>query len=115
MSIPKKLLEQIDNNNVVPFIGAGFSYLFGYPTWNELLTNIIKKLKIDIKLEELEGKNPLYTAEALFRIYRDNNYETIFEEVKSEFIEDSSSKLNQSIVNYINEEVEKRIEKNLMS
>lgn len=109
MGIPRRLLEQIDNNNVVPFIGAGFSCLFGYPTWIGLLRNIINELKINVTLEEIKDQNPLHIAEVLFHRFKNDNYETISEQVKSEFMQ-NTSELKPPISNYINEEVEKRIE-----
>lgn len=47
-----EIAKYLINNNVVFFIGAGFSREFGYPSWSELLFNIINKYNL---IEELES------------------------------------------------------------
>ncbi|QED47012.1 SIR2 family protein [Cytobacillus dafuensis] len=49
--IPKSLIENAKNNNLVFFIGAGFSRDFGFPDWNGL---------VKIMLEKMIDENPKY-------------------------------------------------------
>jgi len=44
ISFPEDLITQIINNRVVIFLGAGFSMLGGYPSWEELAHFFINKL-----------------------------------------------------------------------
>lgn len=73
--IPTELLEKLDEHKVVPFIGAGFSRNFNYPSWNELLSKITSVfasygiIDIDnIPVNEV-NLNPLIYAEALYSFF----------------------------------------------
>ena len=35
-SMPDEIINAIDNNKLLLFVGAGVSKLFGYPLWSEL-------------------------------------------------------------------------------
>lgn len=41
---PERILDAMDNNTLVLFIGAGVSRLSDYPSWSELPSKLIKKL-----------------------------------------------------------------------
>lgn len=60
VSIPESLLKAMHAKRVVPFIGAGFSYFFGNPSWDTLLLSITRHSKINLSLSEsdLKGKDP---------------------------------------------------------
>lgn len=64
MSIPETLLNAMHAKRVVPFIGAGFSRDFGYPS---LLLSITRHDEINITLtqKETKGRDPLEIAESL--------------------------------------------------
>nr|WP_321233461.1 SIR2 family protein [uncultured Psychroserpens sp.] len=42
MNIPDKLIQKINDKNLVIFVGAGLSCSVGYPNWNSLIVNILE-------------------------------------------------------------------------
>ncbi len=59
LKIPSSLKEEILNENVVLFIGAGVSKSLGYPTWYELANKAIEYLSKKGKINNFE-ENSLY-------------------------------------------------------
>lgn len=46
------IAKHMINNNIALFVGAGFSSLFGYPSWSKLLKDIIEEYDLKEKLQE---------------------------------------------------------------
>lgn len=95
-SIPKELVTNILQRKVVPFIGAGFSLPFGYPSWKNLIIGIKDKLEIDhLENKDLENVDPLQIAQALFHYYSKISFDSCKKEIlnnlniKSKQIEDN--------------------------
>lgn len=64
----EEIARHATRNNLVLFIGAGFSKALGYPTWNELLVEIIREYNL---LDELK-KCSLFNREEIEYIEYDN-------------------------------------------
>jgi NAD-dependent SIR2 family protein deacetylase len=47
LEIKTKIIEAIQNNKLVFFIGSGFSRSLGFPNWNELVREILLELSIE--------------------------------------------------------------------
>jgi SIR2-like domain len=78
---PEEILKAIIGRRLVPFIGAGFSWFFYYPSWGELLKGVAKDLKLNIQEKDLSGKDPLQVAESFFCHYKGLYYEKVKEEI----------------------------------
>lgn len=89
-NIPEELLKRLLTNDVVPFIGAGFSRNFGYPSWKELLYKLNNKLyEMQVtgieRIDEMDKLkiNPLIYAEGLYSLFENwakkNEKKEIFE------------------------------------
>jgi hypothetical protein len=50
---PRNLISNLVNNNVVPFVGSGFSKPSGLPLWNELIVNLFRELEEDYDIQDL--------------------------------------------------------------
>lgn len=75
-NIPEELLKRLLTKDVIPFIGAGFSRNFGYPSWKELLYRLNNKLcemgiegVEQIKHDDELEINPLIYAEGLYSLF----------------------------------------------
>ena len=44
MNIPKPLIEKINKNQIVIFVGAGLSMGSGLPSWKQLIINILEEI-----------------------------------------------------------------------
>ncbi len=66
--IPNKLKEAIRDNKVVLFLGAGISIPFGFPSWNQLIIEIIEKFNEERLLENHPKKDSLNNAKKLLEI-----------------------------------------------
>jgi len=49
------LLESAKHNNLIPFIGAGFSRVFNLPSWGELISDVSNQIGYDPEVAELYG------------------------------------------------------------
>lgn len=58
----KSLLSSVFSKSYFLWIGSGFSYNFGYPSWGSVLEDIAKKIKYPLKLNTSQ---PLRSAELL--------------------------------------------------
>jgi len=81
---PEEILKAAIGRRLVPFIGAGFSWYYNYPSWSDLLNGVANDLKLGIDKEDLNGKDPLQVAESFFCHYKDLNYEKVKEEILRE-------------------------------
>ncbi|WP_342476597.1 SIR2 family protein [Paenibacillus sp. FSL H7-0350] len=125
MSIPESLLKAMHAKRVVPFIGAGFSYFFGNPSWDTLLLSITRHSKINLSLSEsdLKGKDPLQVAEALWQFYKKKHFADKVEKFKEQpsfkNIDDDvklqgflGSRVNQELLKEFNEIVVECVHEN---
>lgn len=46
--IDRELVELIIEKRVIPFIGAGFSKTCGFPSWKQLIEQLLKKFNVDL-------------------------------------------------------------------
>ena len=51
--IPQQLVQLLREHRVIPFIGAGFSNVFGLPNWQALLEDLGNKLDDGLTFEEV--------------------------------------------------------------
>ncbi len=64
--LPGQLLLSVVNRTLCPFVGAGFSYSFGYPSWKEFLSSIAQDDNVQFQeTDEIGKQNPLEMAEIL--------------------------------------------------
>jgi len=84
MRLPEPLLKALHAERVVPFIGAGLSYFFGNPSWNDLLLCIAKDKRIGITIikDDIENKDPLQVAESFWQFYKNKYYISTSDELK---------------------------------
>ncbi|GEM_PF-3579815 len=120
-----EIAKYLLSNNVVLFIGAGFSREFGYPGWGELLCNIIKKFNMEDELknstlfikfnkekfdnykeinknvfEELKGVDYLRLADYIdFLIQKQNVIEGKNQTIKTAIIEEINEYENKRVNN----------------
>lgn len=51
--IPDELVQQARAGNLIPFIGAGFSYIFGFPLWADLLQQLCLEPVLGLDYSEI--------------------------------------------------------------
>lgn len=116
--IPKELLQALFAGRVVPFIGAGFSYYFGYPSWKELLVSLYKHFEIHIEEKDIDGKDPLQVAEALWQTYLANNLREKQKENEKEpdktTIQSLHEEFNKGIISCNSQNANKKIDPNII-
>ncbi|WP_437828988.1 SIR2 family NAD-dependent protein deacylase [Niallia taxi] len=114
--IPDKLVVDMVNGKVVPFIGAGFSRSFGYPGWMELLKELKNKIGIkDLDNKDFENEDPLQIAQAFFQFYKEKNRQTTLDDITTNLIfkqEKDNEELRGLVERAINKEVDILLEKN---
>jgi tetratricopeptide (TPR) repeat protein len=93
--IPLKLQEAIKNNNLVFFVGAGFSMPLGFPSWQKLIEDILLELiekygdTSDTNFQNIlngvqSGTKSLF--EALNKIENDNDHGPIYKKKAKEIV-----------------------------
>ncbi|MEC6747318.1 SIR2 family protein [Marinilactibacillus sp. XAAS-LB27] len=113
--IQKRLIKQINNGVVVPFVGAGYSRYYGYPSWNELLSKTAKKIGVeDLEYDDLGKGDPLQIAQSLLHHYKTENYkekkESIIMEIGMEGPDTSELPTNELLSKVIEGEIQDRLE-----
>lgn len=111
------------SNNLVLFIGAGFSREFGYPGWGELLSRIIDKFKIEnelrnstlfLKFDKTEFENNEEINMNIFKGLKNVDFLRLADYIdyliqKKCDTKDESNNIKSSIIEEINNFEKKRI------
>ncbi|GGM40438.1 hypothetical protein GCM10011351_28240 [Paraliobacillus quinghaiensis] len=116
IDIPKLLVRQIISGSVIPFIGAGFSRYYGYPSWSELLDQVSEKLDAnDLSYEDISTSDPLQLAQSLLHLYKEQNYlnckENLIKELELDGALNDKNELNELLNEILEAEIQKRLEK----
>jgi len=109
-SVPKEIVEAVNNDTLAVFIGAGVSRLIGCMGWNQLAQNLVEKcfsIKkkdgskiINFKEREtlIQSKDPKKTITICYYLLINNGFEDIFyKELKKSLIADEELLSSQNI------------------
>lgn len=115
VDIPEKLVRQVISGVVVPFIGAGFSRYYGYPSWTELLKDTAVKIGVDdLDSEDIGKGDPLQIAQSLLQYYKVKMYETrkeaFINELEINETNNKRSELNELLSKILEGEIQIRLE-----
>lgn len=120
VDIPKKMIRQIISGVVVPFVGAGFSRYYGYPSWTELLKKTAETIGVnDLDPEDIGKGDPLQIAQSLLQYYKVKMYESrkeaFIKELEISASENQKNELNELLSKILEGEIQIRLEHDFSS